>query len=398
MSKNAINDIESATTPRIVASLVVGIMCLVNLLLNIYVFSLIPFVYNHWGLWTTIEGIIAFTLGLFVIGPLNSWFVETFPRKTVCLKGILFIFLPSVICLYITEPVGIICSLGMQGVCCEIAQNALCNTLINDLQVSRNRTRGDILLNKCGHLGLPIGWLWGIYQPLLTKTFALSPFMSLLMFTVPLFISFILVAFIHVPIKAPIHVRLFSSDRFFRFTAWPLFLITVGAAMIEGLYIGATLVWAPEILAENSLYLGAGFIISLLLQRIVFTNADTRAEFVGGIIFLLAALLLFLHPLYVMHSASFLIFGIGIGLLAARLLMYFLKLSGHCQRGTSQNTHFLGWRLGFVIGLIMGITIGNEKFVYIALFLVVLIFIVYLFFIHPWFEKNRDRDFNFKGY
>ena len=203
---------------------------------------------------------------------------------------------------------------------------------------------------------------------------------------------------IRVPLKAPIHAKVFSSDRFLRLSAWPLFLLTVLAAAIEGLFVGYSLSWNPEIIAANALYLGGGFLISLLLQKVVFADADTRAEFVSGVVFLLGALLLFLHPLDIVHSASFLLFGIGIGLLSARLLIYFLKLSGHCQRGTSQNTHFLGWRLGFAIGIIVGISINNNSIIYISLFLLAILFAIYLILIHPWFEKNKDRDFKFNGH
>ena len=105
-----------------------------------------------------------------------------------------------------------------------------------------------------------------------------------------------------------------------------------------------------------------------------------------------------MHPLAIVHSASFLLFGIGTGLLSARLLMYFLKLSGHCQRGTSQNTHFLGWRLGFAVGVVAGITINNNSIIYISFVLLAILFAIYLILIHPWFEKNKDRDFKFKGY
>ena len=398
MSKNVTNELEKVYQKREGASLAVVLMCLANLMLNAYVYSLIPIIYMQWGVKTTIFSISTFTIGLFLIGPLNSWFVEAFPRKAVCLKSIFLLLLPSFLCLYAVDSSWVILVLGVQGFCFATAQNALCNTLINDLQVSRNRTRGDNLLNKFGHLGLPLGWLLGFYLPIFSKHFSTIPIFSFAVSASPIMIAFLAVILIRVPLKAPIHVRVFSSDRFLRFSAWPLFLLTVLAATIEGVYIGCGLSWNPEMVAANALYLGGGFLISLLLQKVVFADADTRAEFVSGVIFILGALLLFLHPLAIVHSASFLLFGIGTGLLSARLLMYFLKLSGHCQRGTSQNTHFLGWRLGFAVGVVAGITINNNSIIYISFVLLAILFAIYLILIHPWFEKNKDRDFKFKGY
>ena len=398
MSKNATKNLDKVCQKREGASLAVVLMCLANLMLNAYIFSLIPIIYMQWGAETTIFSVLAFAMGLFVIGPFNSWFVETFPRKTVCLKSIFLLAFPFLLFLYIVDSFWMILFLGIQGIGFATAQNALCNTLINDLQVSRNRTRGDNLLNKFGHLGLPFGWLLGFYLPMLSKQFCAIPLFSFAVSASPVIIAFLAVVFIRVPLKAPIHAKVFSSDRFLRLSAWPLFLLTVLAAAIEGLFVGYSLSWNPEIIAANALYLGGGFLISLLLQKVVFADADTRAEFVSGVVFLLGALLLFLHPLDIVHSASFLLFGIGTGLLSARLLIYFLKLSGHCQRGTSQNTHFLGWRLGFAIGIIAGISINNNSIIYISLFLLAILFAIYLILIHPWFEKNKDRDFKFNGH
>jgi hypothetical protein len=86
-------------------------------------------------------------------------------------------------------------------------------------------------------------------------------------------------------------------------------------------------------------------------------------------------------------------FGLGMGLIGSRFLLFFIKLSRHCQRGTSQSTFMLGWESGIAIGLGLGLACFNgasQLLMFTSLFLVVLSLAAYQF-SHNWFIKNKNR-------
>ena len=100
-----------------------------------------------------------------------------------------------------------------------------------------------------------------------------------------------------------------------------------------------------------------GFLLALLSERFVFANAELESEPICGLGALFASLLILLtrhQPVAEMMAAALL--GLGVGLIGSRFLLFFIKLSHHCQRGTSQSTFFLGWESGISCGLFIGLS------------------------------------------
>ena len=85
-----------------------------------------------------------------------------------------------------------------------------------------------------------------------------------------------------------------------------------------------------------------GFLLALLAQRFVFRDAELKSEVISGQILLIAALLTLLG--YPESPVAPVLVGLGMGIISARFLLFFIKLSRHCKRGTSQSTFFLGKR------------------------------------------------------
>ena len=84
----------------------------------------------------------------------------------------------------------------------------------------------------------------------------------------------------------------------------------------------------------------------------------------------------------------------GIALIGTRFLLFFIKLSRHCQRGTSQSTFLLGWESGLAAGLALGYGVleRNAYAVCItALSLAVVAMFVYNSFLHQWYMEHRNR-------
>lgn len=136
-----------------------------------------------------------------------------------------------------------------------------------------------------------------------------------------------------------------------------------------------------------------GFVIALLSQKFVFANAELKSEILSALILIIGALLImiFRGMQTAILSAAFLI-GIGVGVAGARFLLFFIKLSRHCQRGTSQSTFFLTWQSGLATGAALGLLLGAKSQTYaVALCFVVLALLMYHLFTHTWYMKNKSR-------
>ena len=85
--------------------------------------------------------------------------------------------------------------------------------------------------------------------------------------------------------------------------------------------------------------------------------------------------------------------GFSLGIIGSRFMLFFIKLSRHCQRGTSQSTFMLGWESGIAWGLGIGVAFfqgAAEPLLITALVLVVCAAVLYDF-THNWFVKHKNR-------
>ena len=86
--------------------------------------------------------------------------------------------------------------------------------------------------------------------------------------------------------------------------------------------------------------------------------------------------------------------GCGVGLVGARFQLFFIKLSPHCRRGTSQSTFFLAWELGLSVGLFVGWGLFYDDAQGIeaaALVLAAVALAMYLLFTDRWYERHKNR-------
>jgi uncharacterized membrane protein YbjE (DUF340 family) len=86
--------------------------------------------------------------------------------------------------------------------------------------------------------------------------------------------------------------------------------------------------------------------------------------------------------------------GLGLGLVGGRFLLFFIKLSRHCQRGTSQSTFMLGWESGLAIGVGFGYYAFSGRvmeMLMVALLLDVTALLMYVFWTHRWFLGHKNR-------
>ena len=178
--------------------------------------------------------------------------------------------------------------------------------------------------------------------------------------------ALLLVKIVTFPFRTPEEgVKVVSLDRFFLTHGFILFVNLLLVTTVIGLLL--SMPFEPLFYA---LMMG-GFLMALLAQRFVFRDAELKSEIITGLFLLLAALaILLVAP------------------------VFFIKLSRHCQRGTSQSTYFLGWETGIALGLCLGYACFYEQpttLIYTALGITAVALVLYHFFTHSWFLKHKNR-------
>ena len=334
----------------------------------------------------------AFGTGLFVLGTFVSFLVQHYRRNIVCIVAIaavaalqvLLYYLDSLRYQFVDFPVLLILRFAM-GAAFGLSQMVLCSTLIIDTCESFQRTEANFATGWFGRIALALGPLAGLL--LLDYADCSVVFLAAAGCAMA---SLVLVLLVNFPFRIPDdNVSFFSLDRFFLPHGTVLFmnllLVTVAFGMLLSL----------QLPVRFYVMMMCGFLGTLLCWRFVFRDAELKSEVVTGLILLGAALIMMLtrSTLPIVSYAAPAFVGLGMGLIGSRFLLFFIKLSRHCQRGTSQSTFMLGWESGIAIGLGLGFCCFDDApqlLMFTSLFLMVLALAVYQF-SHSWFMKNKNR-------
>ena len=113
-----------------------------------------------------------------------------------------------------------------------------------------------------------------------------------------------------------------------------------------------------------------------------------------GLILMGAALLMMLtRTQQIVDFAAPTFVGFGLGIIGSRFLLFFIKLSRHCKRGTSQSTFMLGWESGIAWGLGLGYALfeGEKTPILLTALGLVLASLLLYNFVHNWFVINKNR-------
>lgn len=369
-------------------------MSLANLLLSMSVYGLLPILPQwladapmHYSTTLTALSFAAFGVGLFALGCFCSYLVQRYRRNLVCLAATAATAACSAVLYYIDESgtaVGAALFLAVRfihGACFGLAKMVLASTLIIDTCESARRTEANYSAGWFSRFALSLGPVGALVCATLWRSQGVFLFS-----TVCAVLSLLLVKFVSFPFRAPEEcVRLVSLDRFFLPQGMVLFLnlliVTTAAGMVFAL--------RPSV--DFYAMIMCGFLLSLLARRFVFANADLKSEAVSGLIVLMAALLVMLSSVEAAKdSLSPVLLGLGLGVIASRFQLFFIKLSRHCQRGTSQSTFFLGWELGLAVGMAMAV-VAAPFTVYIALGLTVAALTLYVAYVNKWFVAHKNR-------
>lgn len=373
------------------------LMAIANLLLTMSVYMLIPTL-PHWltaihGLSALETGIAmgAFGFGLFGFGAFASFLVQRFRRNMVCVWAVLSIaaligllyYVDIKLCQFM-ELWFVALQRFLLGACFGLAQMVLSSTLIIDTCESYQRTEANHSASWFSRFALALGPLAGL---LLER---LAGFEIVLIAAGGVAaVAAVLILLVSFPFRAPDdNIPMVSLDRFFLPHGFPLFANLQLVTLAMGLLLSVTF---SELFFAMMM---VGFLLAIVAQRFVFRDAEVKSEVISGLLLMGAALLMMLtRTQQVVWYAAPVFVGFGLGIIGSRFLLFFIKLSRHCQRGTSQSTFLLGWESGLAWGLGLGLILfEGDRFTTLltSLVLVAAALVVYDY-THRWFVRNKNR-------
>lgn len=331
----------------------------------------------------------AYAIGLYLLGAQCSWLVQRFRRNVVCMWAIVFVGLSVALLWYIdglrsefVEFWVILLQRLLLGASFGLAQMVLSSTLIIDTCESYQRTEANHSAAWFARFALSLAPLAGL------TAYNLVGFDKVLFGSIGCAaLSLLLIRQVKFPFRAPeegVHVA--SLDRFLLPYGLVLFFNLLLVTIVVGLVLSLPLD------AEFYAILMGGFLLALLAQRFVFRDAELKSEIISGLFLLLATLLVLM--VYPASPIAPLLMGLSVGIIGSRYLLFFIKLSRHCKRGTSQSTFFLGWETGITLGLALGYAMfydHRELLFYVAISLTLVSLLFYHFHTHNWFLNHKNR-------
>lgn len=373
-------------------------MSIANLFLTMSVYMLIPtlplWIITKMSLSHEDAGISMglFGLGLFTFGFLCSFLVQEYRRNRICILSVFGVLISSAAIFFADRIVDvsnktefIFIMRFLQGAFYGLAQMILSSTLIIDTCESFQRTEANHSASWFGRFALSLGPVLAL---ILLPIFGFDVvfLLSILCGVLAIF----LIGIIHFPFRTPEDgMKVFSLDRFFLPQGKWLFLNLFLISGVIGLVLSTSLSY------NFYAMIMVGFFLSLLTQKFVFAQAELESEVISGLIFIgVAVLMMLTKRLLIVQYLSPLFIGLGTGVIGSRFLLFFIKLSRHCQRGTSQSTFMLGWESGLSAGLFAGYMFmyNSNKYIYtVSLILIMISFLMYHLFTHKWFIKHKNR-------
>lgn len=336
---------------------------------------------------------VCYGIGLYALGPFCNYLVQNYRRNKVCLlmMGSLALLLAALSWFTVhTLPMShrVMCSVVfvsafLTGATFGLSQMLLLSTLVIDECESFLRTEANHHMAWFGRFALSVGpclalllTAWNRTASLISVGFVIA--------------AFILVNLVKFPFKAPDEVPLLSLDRFFLPRGLTLFFCFLPVAMVVGMLVSA--IRQPQFYA---LIMG-GFLLAILAEKYVFANAELASQCVSGLICMIVALAMMLlrGNMPVVYAIAPVMLGFSVGIIGSRFLLFFVKLSDHCQRGTSQSTYILAWESGLALGLAAGYGLFHahpSKVFQCGIVISVAVLAFYLLYVHPWYMRNKSR-------
>ena len=376
-----------------------GMLAFANLLLTMSVYMQIPFLSEwlsarfdplHTGLVMGSCGV-----GLFLFGPYCSYWVQRYRRNRVYMFSVVLLT-AAILCMFACMEKIVYWHINawmltglriFSGAAFGLTQMVLCSTLIVDACESELRTQANCTVAWFGRFALPLGMISALF----CRRFFGDE--VLLVAAACAFFSLILIALVKFPFRAPEEtVHIASIDRFYLKEGTPLFVNLALLTTVVGMIL--TLNLQPLFFGLMAL----GFVLVVLAEKFILPGMTLSTETVAGMVLTVSSLILALCGLGTTPAfyVAPVMLGMGVGLVGSSFLLLFIRLSHHCQRGTSQSSFILSWELGVSVGLFAGFALFSGKtqeppMLWTALVLTVASLLLFLFFTLPWYGRHKKR-------
>lgn len=328
--------------------------------------------------------VAVFGLGMFLPGVFNSYLIDTFRRKNVCIIAMLLFaascaLYPRVMSLWQMALLRLV-----QGGLFGIIIMTTGSTMVIDVTASHRRTDANVFFSWSGRLGMAAGLVVG------TSLYPYWSFREVAYASVAMAaLSLLSVVLVNPAFRAPLRPPLCSLDRFLLPHTFLPGLNMMLASVVFGILITR--------MYHNFFYfcILAGLLIALLLLRYVLVDVSGRAEVEFGQAAMIGGLLLlvFFNGLMSSYIAGILL-GMGIGVTASRFFVKMIRLSRHCERGTGNNTFQLMWEAGMAIGFLFGNIWAMSRsggIYWICIGLCLALLLMYELLTYAWYHKRMEE-------
>ena len=340
-------------------------------------------------------------LGLMALGVHCSYLIQNYRRNRVCVAAVFATMLCMLLPVYIhripllSNAMMMLVARFITGAVYGLAQMVLSSTLVIDACEAHQRTEANYAAAWFGRFGLSLGPLLALLLLAVSNTMVTAWVAAALAM-----MAAILITMVDFPFRTPDEtVGKWSLDRFFMPEAWALFLNMLMVAVVMGMLLAVNF----DSVTFFSMLM-AGFLLAIVAEKFVFVNAELMSETVAGLILIgFAVIMIWTHEETFALTAPVMV-GLGFGLIQSRFLLFFIKLSHHCKRGTSQSTFFLACEMGIAFGMCLGFgpasetlvkflgtTTGEKALFALAIILVAVALAMYVAFTHRWYLKHKNR-------
>ena len=335
----------------------------------------------------------AFGVGIFALGGFCSYLVQRYRRNRICMEAIILMVICITLLQYFfqhdfgaVEKWWVFAQRILFGAVYGLAEMVLASTLIIDKCTSSMRTEANHSTSWFSRFAVALGPMVGLIVYHLTGSF----WRVILVSDVCVIISLLLIRAVKFPFRAPEeNTHVFSLDRFFLTQGTPLFVNIFLIMLPVGMLFSLALPWMFYAMMM------VGFVLALMAQRFVFQNAELKSEVVTGMILIVAAMqIMHVYSIDKVIYVAPTMIGLAIGIIGSRFLLFFIKLSRHCQRGTSSSTFLLGWESSIAIGIGIGyisFSGQSDRLLVVAEVISILAAAMYLSFTHQWFLNHKNR-------
>jgi len=336
-----------------------------------------------------------FTLAMCAVGPFYSYLIDTYKRKSLGVLSSLLLAVSTIGYMYVSSFGEFLLLALFQGAMLGVATTMII-TLAIDISASMCRSKANMTFAWMARLGMILGISVGLILD------QIQGFETILYASVAIGVLAVLCLMgVHVPFRAPIGAKVCSRDRFILPQGWVPFINLVLVALIPGVLIPAV----PQSYTHISVWyvpipffilVGVGFLLSVAVARTFFKTEKTWLQIVSGLLLIVIGLSILIDPDRTIGAAiAAALIGLGVGLTTPQFLLLFIRLSQHCQRGTANTTHLLGWKVGISLGILITcyftVYMTPQAAFQMALLSAVVALLFFMGITYPYYKRKKVR-------